>query len=169
MMMHRPKISASPACVFRATSGIIPSKLSRCHSGWISPRTSGRKYSRPHKTSRNCSESEMLAPFGRSTRTARSERLTLSSALEAIGPPLLHWSTCSRHATLLPNDLDQHPLRPIAVELAVKDLLPRPEVAFALGDPHDDLLVHETLAFLVIPWPYMRIPSPLCLRRDTAD
>ena len=44
---------------------------------------------------------------------------------------------------LFPDDLDQHPLRPMAVELAVEDLLPRPEVELALGDRHDDFAAHD--------------------------
>ena len=43
---------------------------------------------------------------------------------------------------LLPNDLDQHPLRPIPIELAAENLLPRPEVEFPLGKRHD-LPAHE--------------------------
>src|SRR5205807_806 len=34
---------------------------------------------------------------------------------------------------LLAEDLDEHPLRPIAIELAVEDLLPRAEVELAPG------------------------------------
>src|SRR5262249_558753 len=44
---------------------------------------------------------------------------------------------------LLPDDLDQHALRPAAVELAVEDLLPRAEVQLALRDRHDDLTAHD--------------------------
>src|SRR5205807_470586 len=46
-------------------------------------------------------------------------------------------------ADLLPDDLDQHPLGPVAVELAVEDLLPRPEIEFPLRDRHDDLPAHD--------------------------
>ena len=44
---------------------------------------------------------------------------------------------------LLADDLDQHALRPAAVELAVEDLLPGPEVELALGDGHDHLSAHH--------------------------
>ena len=42
-----------------------------------------------------------------------------------------------------PEDLDDHPLRPAAVELAVEDLLPRAQVEPALGHRHDHLVVDE--------------------------
>ena len=45
--------------------------------------------------------------------------------------------------SLLPKHLDDHPLRPAAVELAVEDLLPRPEIEAAVGDRHDHLVVNE--------------------------
>ena len=38
----------------------------------------------------------------------------------------------STRTASLADDLDQHPLRPVAVELAVEDLLPRAEVELAL-------------------------------------
>ena len=44
---------------------------------------------------------------------------------------------------LLPDDLDEHALRAPAVELAVEDLLPRPEVELAVGDGHDHLAAHD--------------------------
>ena len=40
-------------------------------------------------------------------------------------------------------DLDQDALRSVAVELAVEDLLPGPEIEPALGDRHDDLAAHD--------------------------
>ena len=43
----------------------------------------------------------------------------------------------------LPQHLDDHPLRPAAVELAVEHLLPRAEVEAAVGDRHDHLVVDE--------------------------
>jgi hypothetical protein len=48
----------------------------------------------------------------------------------------------------LADDLDEDPLRPVAVELAVEDLLPGAEVELALGDGDDDLAAHD-LAFEV--------------------
>ena len=48
-----------------------------------------------------------------------------------------------RRRMLFPDHLDQHPLRPVAVELAVEDLLPRAEVELALGDRDDDLAAHD--------------------------
>src|SRR5688572_29387577 len=60
------------------------------------------------------------------------------------------WTTCSRGSRAsrcrtrsLPEHLDDHSLRAPAVELAVEDLLPRPEVEAALGDRHDHLVVHQ--------------------------
>src|SRR3954452_14598775 len=44
---------------------------------------------------------------------------------------------------LLPQHLDDQPLRPAAVELGVEDLLPRAEVEAALGDRDDRLVVDE--------------------------
>src|SRR5215213_6693195 len=44
---------------------------------------------------------------------------------------------------LLAKHLDDHSLRPAAVELAVEDLLPGPEVEAALRDRDDHLMVHE--------------------------
>ena len=46
-------------------------------------------------------------------------------------------------ASLLPNDLDQHPLPPPAVELAVEDPLPRAKVEAAVGYRDDDLAAHD--------------------------
>src|SRR5215211_6839755 len=43
----------------------------------------------------------------------------------------------------LPKHLDDHPLGPPAVELAVEHLLPRPQVEAALGDRHDHLVVDQ--------------------------
>src|SRR5438046_632307 len=40
------------------------------------------------------------------------------------------------------DDFYQHPLRSVAVELAVEDLLPGPEVELPLRDGHDDLAAH---------------------------
>lgn len=48
----------------------------------------------------------------------------------------------------LADDLHQHALAPPAVELAVEDLLPRPEVELALGDGDYDFPAHD-LAFHV--------------------
>ena len=42
-----------------------------------------------------------------------------------------------------PDDLDQHALGPVAVELAVEDLLPRPEIQLAFGDGDDDFPTHD--------------------------
>src|SRR3954454_1260686 len=44
---------------------------------------------------------------------------------------------------LLPQHLDDQPLRPAAVELGVEDLLPRAEVEAAGGDRQDHLVVDE--------------------------
>ena len=44
---------------------------------------------------------------------------------------------------LLPKHLDDHPLRPPAVELAVEDLLPGAQVEPAVGHGHDHLVVDE--------------------------
>ena len=46
---------------------------------------------------------------------------------------------------LLTDDLDQHPLPPPAVELPVKDLLPRTKVQSPVGDRHDDLAAHHSV------------------------
>jgi HTH-type transcriptional regulator/antitoxin HigA len=43
----------------------------------------------------------------------------------------------------LPDDLHEYALRPVAVELAVEDLLPRPEIQLALGNCHDDFSAHD--------------------------
>src|SRR5437868_4992702 len=83
----------------------------------------------PDKTSRNCSESTMCAPLGRSARIARSERLICSS-IDIVPPPGLR-GLAAGYANSLPNDLDEHALRAAAVELAVENLLPRAKVEFA--------------------------------------
>src|SRR5690349_21040566 len=44
---------------------------------------------------------------------------------------------------LLPDDLDQDPLRAPSVELAVEDLLPRAEIELSIGDGHNDLAPHD--------------------------
>src|SRR3954453_3277209 len=66
------------------------------------------------------------------------------------GWPTWPWTTCSRASRAspcptrsLPNHLDDHPLGAPAVELAVEDLLPRPQVEPAVGDRHDHLVVDE--------------------------
>jgi len=41
------------------------------------------------------------------------------------------------------NYLDEHSLAPSAVELAVENLFPRPEVQFAFGDRDDDVAAHD--------------------------
>src|SRR5262245_40221451 len=46
-------------------------------------------------------------------------------------------------ASSLPDDLHQHPLVPVAIELAVEDLFPGAEVEFALGDGADDFPAHD--------------------------
>jgi len=56
------------------------------------------------------------------------------------GAPTWVWSSC---LSLLPNDLDQHPLGSSPIKLAVEDLFPWPEVELALGDGHDDLPAHD--------------------------
>src|SRR5207247_2699579 len=43
----------------------------------------------------------------------------------------------------LPDHLDQHPLGPAAVELAVEDLLPGPEVQLAARHRHHDVAPHD--------------------------
>src|SRR5581483_8884447 len=43
----------------------------------------------------------------------------------------------------LPDDLDQNPLGPVTVELAVEDLFPRSKVELALGNGHDDFPAHD--------------------------
>ena len=43
----------------------------------------------------------------------------------------------------LSNDLDQHSLRAVAVELAVENLLPGAEVEFAIRNCHDHLPAHD--------------------------
>jgi hypothetical protein len=48
-----------------------------------------------------------------------------------------------RRQPLLPDDLDQHPLGPVAVEFAVENLFPRAEVEFPLGDGDDDFPAHD--------------------------
>ncbi len=45
--------------------------------------------------------------------------------------------------SLLPNHLHQYPLGPLAIELAVEDLLPRAEVQFAIRDGHNDFPAHD--------------------------
>src|SRR5262245_48111631 len=48
------------------------------------------------------------------------------------------WMACS-----LPNDFYQHPFAPPAVELTVKNLLPRTEVELAVGDRDDHFAPHH--------------------------
>jgi hypothetical protein len=44
---------------------------------------------------------------------------------------------------LLPDDLDQHPVPTVTVELAAKNLLPWVKVQPAIGDDCDDLPTHQ--------------------------
>ena len=46
-------------------------------------------------------------------------------------------------AVYVTHDLHDHPLPPLAIELGVEDLLPRPEIQLAVGDRHDDLVPHD--------------------------
>ena len=48
-----------------------------------------------------------------------------------------------RRCNSLADDFHQHPLSSPAVELAVEDLLPRPEVERAFGNGHHDLTAHD--------------------------
>ena len=48
----------------------------------------------------------------------------------------------------LPNDFDKHALAAFAVEFAVENLFPRPEVQLPVRDRHDDFATHD-LAFQV--------------------
>jgi len=55
-------------------------------------------------------------------------------------------TACWKQATcqlLFPNDLDEHPLGAVAVELTVEDLLPRAKVEPASGDGHHHLTAHQ--------------------------
>jgi hypothetical protein len=45
--------------------------------------------------------------------------------------------------TSFPNDLDQHLLCPLSIELAIEDLLPRPKVELGLRNCHNDLTPHD--------------------------
>ena len=44
---------------------------------------------------------------------------------------------------LISNYFDEHSLAPAAVEFAVENLFPRPEVQFAFGDRDDDFAAHD--------------------------
>ncbi len=44
---------------------------------------------------------------------------------------------------LISNYFDEHSLAPSAVEFAVENLFPRPEVQFAFGDRDDDFATHD--------------------------
>src|SRR3954470_6564063 len=68
----------------------------------------------------------------------------------ASGWPTWPSTTCSRawrvircRTQSLPEHLDDHPLGAPAVELAVEDLLPRPQVEPAVGYRHDHLMMDE--------------------------
>ena len=52
---------------------------------------------------------------------------------------------------LLPNHLHQHPLWPAPVELAVEDLLPRPEIELAARDRDDHFPAHDLPLEVRIP------------------
>src|SRR5258706_10737023 len=45
--------------------------------------------------------------------------------------------------SLLTDDLHQHPLAPVAIELSIKDLLPGTEIEFALGNGHHHFASHH--------------------------
>jgi hypothetical protein len=45
--------------------------------------------------------------------------------------------------SLVANYLDQHAFAPTAVEFAVENLFPRPEIQFAFGDCDDDFTAHD--------------------------
>jgi hypothetical protein len=66
-----------------------------------------------------------------------------SSSIEEFGHPIrgfrLEDRTGNVHARFpsFPDDLDKYPFRPVPVELAVENLLPRAEVQLALADRHD--------------------------------
>ena len=46
-------------------------------------------------------------------------------------------------ARSLANDLDEDPLWPVAVELAVEDLFPAAEIELALGDGYHHFAAHD--------------------------
>ena len=48
-----------------------------------------------------------------------------------------------KYRPLLADNFHQHPLAPVAVELAVEDLLPGTEIELAVGDGDDDLPAHH--------------------------
>src|SRR5262249_34886768 len=76
----------------------------------------------------------LAAPSGGSSgRTPSSPSMTIQGIIPSM----------EELRSLFPEDFDQHPFRPTAVELAVEDLLPRPAVEPALGDGHDDLASHD--------------------------
>ena len=66
-----------------------------------------------------------------------------SAVPEGSARPVWTGGRLAAHLASLPDHLDQHPLRPSAVELAVEDLLPGAEVELAVGDRHDDLAAHD--------------------------
>jgi hypothetical protein len=47
-------------------------------------------------------------------------------------------------ASLLPNNLDQHPLPPFSVEFAIEYFLPRTEIELALCDRNDHFASHDS-------------------------
>src|SRR5436305_6543179 len=72
---------------------------------------------------------------GKATATCRGGMGSWRTAARCSPSPTI--------ASLLPNHLHHHPLRPSPVELAVEDLLPGAEVELAGGDGDDNFAAHD--------------------------
>src|SRR5438093_7129564 len=69
--------------------------------------------------------------------------MSAGSAGRITSRPALASVACGLGFTLLPDHLDEHPLLPPPVELAIEDLLPRTEVELAVRDRDHDLAPHH--------------------------
>ena len=82
----------------------------------------------------------LVVPHVGSATVATRERMA-DMAVDNLLAGLAGGADAERRS--LPKHLDDHPLGPPAVELAVEDLLPGAEVEPAVGHRHDHLVVHE--------------------------
>ena len=67
--------------------------------------------------------------------------------------------------SLLPDNLDQHSFLPSPIELAVKDLLPRPKIQFTVRDRDNDLASHHLPLDMRVRIVLARIVVPILVDR----
>src|SRR5947207_15765457 len=65
-------------------------------------------------------------------------------ALDAThAPNNFHWRRWRRCIGSFANHLDDHPLRPLAIEFSIEDALPSPQIKLAGDDRQNHLMVHQ--------------------------